>query len=228
MFLRASKQKRCRHFQHLVACESKKSLTIFPTSPIKKLLFRHISGVFLIMALITTVSLSLSSIKLGNNFNCDIYLLMTVSSLFISNKKSTILQLQYWLIIDWLPTNNRFWCRMELKMWISCALFEQNRFFLDNVTHAVLWKKRWTLSWKSVKEVSPPITVSESTKTGRAQLIFSRFTQKQLQIHDGTRNGLKYASIIGTNEIHAFFITNAFFSTQHLLSFLMNWASNHA
>ena len=141
MFLRASKQKRCRHFRHLVACESKKSQTMFLISPIKKLLFRHISGIVLIMALITIVSLSLSSIKLGNNFNCDIFLLMTVSSLFISNEKSTILQLQYWLIIDWLATNNSFWCRIELKMWISCALFEQNRFFFDNVTHVVFWKK---------------------------------------------------------------------------------------
>ena len=87
MFLCASKQKRCRYFCHLVACESKKNLTIFPTSAIKKLLFPHISGNFLIMVLVTIVSLSLSSIKLGNNFNCDTNLLMTMSSSLISNKK---------------------------------------------------------------------------------------------------------------------------------------------
>ena len=37
--------------------------------------------------LITIVSLSLSSNKLGNNFNCDSNLLMAMSSLLISNKK---------------------------------------------------------------------------------------------------------------------------------------------
>ena len=31
--------------------------------------------------------------KIGNNFNCDFNLLMPMSSLLISNKKSTILQL---------------------------------------------------------------------------------------------------------------------------------------
>ena len=43
---------------------------------------------------------------------------------------------------------------------------------------------------KSVEEVSPQITISESKKSGREKRIFSRFTQKQLQIHDGIKNSL--------------------------------------
>ena len=76
-----------------------KNHTIFRASHIKKLLFRHISGNFLIMVVITIVSLSLSSIKLGNNFNCDTNLLMTMSSLSISNKKKIYLALGWLLII---------------------------------------------------------------------------------------------------------------------------------
>ena len=72
----------------------KKNLTIFHTLPIKKLLFRHVAGNFLIMLLITIVSLSLSSNKLGINFNCDTNLLMKISWLLISNKK--------YLAIGWL------------------------------------------------------------------------------------------------------------------------------
>ena len=53
----------------------------------------------MIMVLITIVSLSLSSIKLGNNFNCDSNLLMTVSSLLISNKKKNYLTIVWLLII---------------------------------------------------------------------------------------------------------------------------------
>ena len=74
----------------------KKNLTIFPTSPIKNFLFRHVAGNFLIMLLITTVSLSLSSNKLGISFNCDTNLLMKISSLLISNKKNLAIG---WLLI---------------------------------------------------------------------------------------------------------------------------------
>ena len=48
---------------------------------------------------------------------------------------------------------------------------------------------------KSVEEVSPQITISESKKSGRERLIFlTRFIQKQLQIHDGTKNRLNTLS----------------------------------
>ena len=77
----------------------KKTLTIFPTSLIKKLLFRHISCNFLIMGLITIVSLSLSSNKLGSNFNCDTNLLMAMSSLLISKKQKNYLAIGWLLII---------------------------------------------------------------------------------------------------------------------------------
>ena len=51
------------------------------------------------MVLITIVSLSLSSVKLGNNFNCDSNLLMTMSSSLISNKKKNYLTIVWLLII---------------------------------------------------------------------------------------------------------------------------------
>ena len=48
---------------------------------------------------------------------------------------------------------------------------------------------------KSVEEVSPQITISESKKSGRERLILlTRFIQKQLQIHDGTKNRLNTLS----------------------------------
>ena len=95
---------------------------------------------------------------------------------------------------------------------ISCALFEQKRFSFDNLTHVVFWTKI-ELFYKN-----PETTISEPTKSKREKLIFSRFTKKQLQIHEGTENRLNMLShqllgetIRGTNEIHAFFISNAFF-----------------
>ena len=103
-----------------VPCKSKSNLTIFPTSLIKKLLFRDISCDFLIIVLITIVSSSLSLNKLGNNFNCDTNLLVPMPSLLISYKKV--------LSYHWFATDNNFWCRQELKMWISDALFKQKRF----------------------------------------------------------------------------------------------------
>ena len=86
-----------------------------------------------LMVLITIVSLSSSSNKLGNNFNCDTNLLMRMPLLLISNKKV--------LSCKWLATNNNCWCRKELKIWISVALFEQKKFFFDNLAHVVFWTK---------------------------------------------------------------------------------------
>ena len=85
------------------------------------------------MALITIMPLSLSSNKLGNNFNCDTNLLMPKASLLISNKKV--------LSCNWLVTNNNIWCHQELIMWISSALFEQKRFSFNNLTNVVFWTK---------------------------------------------------------------------------------------
>ena len=76
-----------------VACESRSNFTIFPTSLTEKLLFRDMSCNFLTVMLIAIVSLSLSSNKLGNNFNCHTNLLIPMSLLFISN-----------LAIGWLLT----------------------------------------------------------------------------------------------------------------------------
>ena len=126
MFLRASKHFYASSLSAFVACESKSDITIFPTSLMNKLLFRYISCSFLIMVLITTVSLSLSSNKLGNNFNYDTSLLMPMLLLLIFFKISTILQLI-----------GCFLCRQESKMRISDAFFEQKRFSFNNLTHVV-------------------------------------------------------------------------------------------
>ena len=114
-----------------MACESKSNLTICPTSLMNKLLFRDISCSFLIIVLIVTVSLSLSSNKLGNNFNnCDNNLLMPMPLLLIFKKA---------LSCNWLDTTNNFWCRQELKISISGAFFEEKIFSFYNLTHAVFW-----------------------------------------------------------------------------------------
>ena len=133
MFLRASKHFYALSLSAFMACESKSDLTIFPTLLVNKLLFRDISYNFLMMVLITTVPLSVSSNKLGNNFNCNTNLLMPTSLLLIVLKKV--------LSCDWFATNNNFWCHQELKMWSSGALFEQKIFSFDNLTHAVFLTK---------------------------------------------------------------------------------------
>ena len=67
-------------------------------------------------------------------------------------------------------------------MWISGALYEHKRFSFDNLTHVVFWIKG-ELFCKN-----PQISISEPTNSGQKKLIFSRLTQKQLKIHDGTGN----------------------------------------
>ena len=107
---------------------------------------------------------------------------MPMSSQLFSNKR----------VLSWnfLATNNNFWCRQKIKMWNSGALFEQKRYSFNNLTHAVLWTKGELFYKNPFKEVSPQIAISESTKSGREKLILSRFTQKPLQIHNGTKNRL--------------------------------------
>ena len=60
----------------------------------------------------------------------------------------------------------------------------------SQLTHAVLWPKGEFFYKNPFKEISPQIAISESTKSGRKKLIFSRFMQKPLQIHTGTKNRL--------------------------------------
>ena len=102
-------------FNAFVVCESKRNLLIFLNSLIQKPLFRDICCNLLIMVLIRIVSLSLSSNKL-ELFNCDINLLMPLTSMLLSNKRV--------LSYNLLACNNTFWCRQELKMWFSGSLFE--------------------------------------------------------------------------------------------------------
>ena len=117
------------------------------------------------------------------------------SALLSSNKLTNLLMPMSWqlfsnkrvLSCNFLATNNNFWCRQK---WISGALFAQKRYSFDNLTHVVLWTKGELFYKNSFKEVSPQIAISKSTKSGGEKLIFSRFTQKTLQIHNGTKNRL--------------------------------------
>ena len=125
------------------------------------------------MVLVLIVSLSFSSNKVGNNFSCDTNLLMPMSSLLFSNK---IL-----LSCNWLATNNNFWCRQELKMWIfRCIIWRKEIFFWQSDTCRYL-NKRWTHFKKSIKGLGPQIFISKSTKSGWEKLIFSRFTQNNFK-----------------------------------------------
>ena len=137
----------------------------------------------LIMVLIAIVSFTLSSNKLGNIFNCDTNLLLPLSWQLLSNKK----------VLSWnclAATNNNFWCRQKLKMWISGSLFEQKRFSFDNLTHVVFRTKGELFYKNPFQEFSPQTKTLEPPKSGREKLTFSRFTQKPLQIHNRTKNGL--------------------------------------
>ena len=123
-------------------------------------------------------SFSLSLNKLDNNFDCDTNLLMAMSSLLILNKK----------ILSWnrLGTDNNFWCRQELKMWISGALFELIRFSFDNLTHAAFWTKLENFYKNPLK---PPVLKSQfqsSRNLVERNLVFyhsrknnSKFTTEQ-------------------------------------------------
>ena len=106
---------------------------------------------------------------------------MSMSSQLFSNIKRV-------LSCNCLATNNNFWCRQKLKIWISGVLFEQKRRSFNNLTHVVLWTKGELFYKNPFKEVSPQIVISESTKSGREKPILSWLTQKQLQIHSGTKN----------------------------------------
>ena len=94
---------------------------------------------------------------------------MPISSQLFSNKRV--------LSCNFLATNNNFWCRQRLK--ILGVLFEQKRCSFDNLTHIALWTKGELFYKNPFKEVSPQIAISESTKSGREKLIFSRFTTEQ-------------------------------------------------
>ena len=118
-------------FLAFAVSESRNNLKIFPTSLTYNYLRRGICYSFLIMVLISIIS-----IVTDNNINCDINSLMPMSLLLISNKK-----------LPWcnrLTTNNNFWCHQELKMWISGALFEQRiRFNFEQKVNRFIKMRIW-------------------------------------------------------------------------------------
>ena len=131
MFLPASKQKRCPHFEHLWLVKVKVTLQSFLLHLLRSVYFKKCLCNFLKWwCSLSIVSLSFSSTKV-DNVSCN--LMMSMSSLLISNKK--------FLSCKWLTTSNNFWCRQELKIGISGALFEEKGFSFDNLTHAVFWTK---------------------------------------------------------------------------------------
>ena len=71
------------------------------------------------------------------------------------------------------------------------------RFSFDNLAHVVFWTKVEHFHKKTVKYdlfICPEITISESMKSGQEKLLFSPFTQKQPEIHNGTKNRLNTLS----------------------------------
>ena len=126
-----------------------------------------------------------------------------------------------------LGTNNNFWCRQELKMWISGAFFEHMKFFFDNLTHVVFWTRTELFHRNLTKRSVLKSQFQNPWNLDEKNSFFSPFTQKQLEFHDGTKNRLNTLSyqllggiIRGTNEIDTFFISNFFFnSASTLLNF---------
>ena len=96
------------------------------------LLFCDISCNFLIIVLITIVSLPLSSnAKLGSNFNCNSNLLMRMYSLLIPNKK-------YYLAIGWLLIIILVDTSDTVDFWVKDELFYKNlikRLVLKSQSH---------------------------------------------------------------------------------------------
>ena len=134
------------------------------------------------MVLIAIVSFTLSSNKLGNIFNCDTNLLLPMSWQLLSNKK-----VLYW---NCLATNNNFWCRQKLKMWILGALFEQKRFLLT-IWHISFFEQKANsfikihFKWPVLKS-----QLQNLQNLDEKNWFSSRFTQKPLQIQNETKNGL--------------------------------------
>ena len=64
-----------------------------------------------------------------------------------------------------------------------CVIWTKEIFFWQSD----IFERKVNSFIKPVKEVSPQIAILESAKSGREKLIFSRFMQKQHQIHDGTK-----------------------------------------
>ena len=73
-------------------------------------------------------------------------------------------------------------------MWISGALFEEKRFFFDNLTHVIFWTKG-ELFYKNPLKRSVLKSQFQNPRNVDEKNQFMQFKQKQLQIHDGTKNG---------------------------------------
>ena len=100
----------------------------------------------------------------GNNFNCDINLLVPMSSLLILNR--TVLS------CNWLATKNNFWCRQGVKKCkFQIHYLDKKTLSFSNLKH-VFFYKMWACLQKSGKEVSPQITVSKYTKSRRKNWFF--------------------------------------------------------
>ena len=152
------------------------------------------------------VSLSLSSIKLGNNFNCDTNLLMARPSLLISNKEV--------LSCICLATNNNFWCSQSV---ILGALFEQKRFYFHNLVHAIFLTKMF-LFYKNLLKMS----------VLKSKFQNLRNLDKKKNFHHSHKNNSKFTTelkinavshqllgriIRGTNDMQTHFFKSSAFST---------------
>ena len=76
-------------------------------------------------------------------------------------------------------------------MWISGALFEQKRFFFDdNLTRVGVWTRGDTFYKNLLMRSVLKSQFQNPRNLDEKNWISSRFTQKQPQIHDRTKNGL--------------------------------------
>ena len=81
-------------------------------------------------------------------------------------------------------------------MWISGALFEQKQFsFDDNLTGVVFWTRGEIFYKNPLMRSVHKSQFQNPRNLDEENWFFSRFTQKQLQIHDRTKNGLNTLSL---------------------------------
>ena len=121
-----------------------------------------------------------------------------------------------------MATNNSFWCRKELKTWISCALSEQKRFSSGNLTHVVFWKKG-ELSYKNQLKRSVLKSQFHNPRNLDEKTDFFSIYAKITSNPRRNKKWIKYAFIIGSNKIHVFFYNQRFFSSQPQRCVTFSW-----
>ena len=111
---------------------------------------------------------------------------MPMSSLLISNKRKV-------RSFNWLVTNNNFWCSQEKKCKFQMHYLDK-RDFLSAIWHMSFFKKGELVNKNTLKRSVLKSQFLNPKIWTRKIDFFTRFTQKQLPIHDGTKNRLNTLS----------------------------------